>query len=87
MTDVLTLKCGCVIGREATSLPFVLSQPCKTHSARELRDDCALAALPGVIHARVALMQIGAGVTDLNQASIAEEAYEIGDAMLAERAQ
>jgi hypothetical protein len=49
-----------------------------------LRDYFAAAALPGVITARVTILNADLG-TDLNQESIAEEAFELADAMLAER--
>lgn len=48
------------------------------------RDYFAAAALPGVIAARTALSVAGI-TTDINQESIAEECFELADAMVAER--
>jgi hypothetical protein len=49
-----------------------------------LRDYFAAAALPGVMHARVALANAEIE-NDLNQESIAEECYELADALLEAR--
>lgn len=46
-----------------------------------LRDYFAAAALPAVVRARVALANASLG-NDLNQESIAEECYELADALL-----
>jgi hypothetical protein len=52
-----------------------------------LRDYFAAAALPGVLAARATLqVTMGATGDDMNQEGIAEECYEIADAMLEARA-
>lgn len=49
-----------------------------------MRDYFAAAALPGVIAARTALVNADLS-NDLGQESIAEECYELADALIAER--
>jgi hypothetical protein len=86
---VTPLVCGCIVRPVSPGASeMAISMPCKCHGGDHLRDDFAKAVLPAVMSARVALLAAGLsvdGVNDMNQESIAEEAYELADAMLEAR--